>query len=61
MQFPPASPQPVFEEAQTIAPPDKPKRKRAPKAAGPKAAAIVEQAAPARKPRARRKTTETSS
>lgn len=59
VQFPPASPQPVFEETQTIAPPDKPKRKRAPKAAASKAA-IVE-ASPARKPRASRKTTETSS
>src|SRR3990167_7828352 len=50
VRFPPASPQPVFDEAQTIAPPDRPKRKRAPKVVP-----IVEEATPARKPRARRK------
>lgn len=56
VQFPPASPQPVFEEARTIASPDKPKRKRASKAA-----AIVEEATPARKTRTRRKTAGTAS
>jgi len=55
VQFPPVYHQPtVLEEAQTIAPPDKPKRKRTPKAS-----ALVEEAAPARKPRAPRKKAET--
>jgi sec-independent protein translocase protein TatB len=58
VQFPPVSYQPEPEEAvQAVAAPDKPKRKRAPKAA----AAIVEEAAPARKPRASRKKAETPS
>ena len=58
VQFPPVSYQPEPEEAaQTVAAPDKPKRKRAPKAA----AAIVEEVAPARKPRASRKKAETPS
>jgi sec-independent protein translocase protein TatB len=57
VQFPPVSYQPEPEAvAETIAPPDKPKRKRAPKAA-----AIVEEAAPVRKPRAPRKKAETPS
>ena len=55
VQFPPVYHQPTaLEEAQTIAPPDRPKRKRAPKAA-----AVVEEAAPARKPRTPRKKAET--
>lgn len=59
VQFPPVSYQPEPEEAaQTIAAPDKPKRKRAPKTAS---AAIVDEAAPARKPRASRKKAETPS
>ena len=58
VQFPPVAYQPpVDEAAQTIAPPEKPKRKRA----APRPAALVEGAAPARKPRARRKTAGTVS
>jgi sec-independent protein translocase protein TatB len=58
VQFPPVAWQPTVEEAgQTIAPPEKPKRKRA----APKAAAIVEEATPARKPRAPRKSAGTVS
>ncbi|MFA7264485.1 MAG: Sec-independent protein translocase protein TatB [Caulobacter sp.] len=57
VQFPPVHYQPAdTDEAQTIAPPAKPKRARKPRAA-----AVVEQAAPARKPRAPRKTAETPS
>lgn len=61
VQFPPSAyVAPVDEEAlQTIAPPEKPKRKRAPKAAAPQAA-LVEEAAPARR-RAPRKKAETPS
>lgn len=56
VQFPPSSYLPPADEAlQTIAAPDKPRRKRAPKAA-----AIVEEAAPSRR-RAPRKKAETSS
>lgn len=58
MQFPPTSyPAPADESHQTIAPPEKPRRKRA----APKAAAIVEEATPARKPRAPRKSAGTIS
>ena len=58
VQFPPVSYQPEPEEpAQTAAAPDKPKRKRAPKAAPD----IVEEAGTARKPRASRKKAETPS
>lgn len=57
VQFPPVHYQPADpDEARTIAPPAKPKRARKPKAA-----AIVEEAAPARKPRTPRKKAETPS
>lgn len=56
VQFPPATYQiPVEDEIQSIAPPEKPKRKRAPRAA-----AIAEEAAPVRR-RAPRKKAETPS
>ena len=58
VQFPPSAYVPPADEAlQTIAPPAKPKRKRA----APKAAAILEEATPARKPRAPRKSAGTIS
>jgi sec-independent protein translocase protein TatB len=58
VQFPPVAWQPPADEAlQTIAAPEKPKRKRA----APKVAASVEDATPARKPRAPRKSAGTIS
>ncbi len=58
VQFPPSAyVAPTEEASQTIAPPEKPKRKRA----APGTAAIVEEATPARKPRAPRKTVGTPS
>jgi sec-independent protein translocase protein TatB len=60
VQFPPVSYQPesaAEQPALSEAPAEKPKRRRAPKAA----AVLVEEAAPARKPRASRKKAETPS